>query len=373
MGLSASSLTGLNNTGFFADAGNRSSFLKGLISLDKDNGKADGSIFKNSFKDDSKLMDSYNGAINGDENAEKAFFDELIKKAKETKNSETVIEPEKQNTVKTDMSNLKNMFNNFFNEQSLKVKDVNSINDIALQSTLDFMDNGAVDSSFDGIYTQLKQDFINSHPAQAQDKVSKTDNDYTQSKASNDDGFNTNPVSSSQSSRVKGGNNARNLAEEDYSSVGNEKIDIKDFDDMLKFVLKWEGGYSDDADDSGGATKWGITHAAYESYMNDKNADVRNMTKDQMKEIYKNNYYIASGADKIEDKKLALAVFDTAVNMGVGRAKQLLKQSDGDFNKFMNLRKDKYREFASHGNQGKFLAGWLNRANDLEKNAQAMA
>ena len=37
----------------------------------------------------------------------------------------------------------------------------------------------------------------------------------------------------------------------------------------------------------------------------------------EAEDIYYNNYYKASGADKIENPRLALYVFDTAVNMGL--------------------------------------------------------
>ena len=50
------------------------------------------------------------------------------------------------------------------------------------------------------------------------------------------------------------------------------------------------------------------------------------MTEDEMQDIYYKNYYKASGADKIDNPRLSMYVFDTAVNMGVSVAKELYKK-----------------------------------------------
>lgn len=65
-----------------------------------------------------------------------------------------------------------------------------------------------------------------------------------------------------------------------------------------------------------------------------------------MRDIYYNNYYKASGADQLENPQLGLYTFDTAVNMGVGIAKDLLKQSGGSLDTFEKLRRDKYQSYA---------------------------
>ena len=88
---------------------------------------------------------------------------------------------------------------------------------------------------------------------------------------------------------------------------------------MVKFVLAREGGYVNDPTDKGGETNRGITHATYDSYRRSKGL---HMTDEEMHEIYYNNYYKASGADKIENPRLAMYVFDTAVLHGVYGAKQ---------------------------------------------------
>ena len=60
-------------------------------------------------------------------------------------------------------------------------------------------------------------------------------------------------------------------------------------------------------------------------------------------------------------------MFDTAVNMGVSRAKTFLQESNGNTDKFIQLRRAKYEEFVkAKPSQKKFLKGWLNILNSLE-------
>ena len=147
-----------------------------------------------------------------------------------------------------------------------------------------------------------------------------------------------------------------------YSSVSNSS----DFNKMLGFVLRMEGGYANNPYDRGGATNKGITHKTYDSYRKSKGLptqSVRNISDAEVRDIYYRNYYLASGADKIKDRRLALVLFDTAVNMGVSAAKKLLNESGGDYNRFNQLRRSRYQRIASKGGQKRFLKGWLNRTN----------
>lgn len=142
------------------------------------------------------------------------------------------------------------------------------------------------------------------------------------------------------------------------------------FYNALKFVLSKEGGYSNHPNDSGGETNKGITHKTYDAYRKSQNLRVRSVkfiTNKEVEDIYYNQYYKASGADKIKDPKLAAVVFDTSVNMGIGRAKTILNQSNGDVSRYLDLRLEKYKEFAeAKPSQKVFLKGWNNRVNDLK-------
>ena len=108
------------------------------------------------------------------------------------------------------------------------------------------------------------------------------------------------------------------------------KMMDKNFDKMLQFVLKPEGGYINDPNDLGGETNKGITYKTYNAYRKSKNLPARSVKyiiDSEVKEIYYNNYYKAVGADKIKKTKLAAIMFDTAVNMGVSKAKTFLQKS----------------------------------------------
>lgn len=144
----------------------------------------------------------------------------------------------------------------------------------------------------------------------------------------------------------------------------------KNFEKGLKFVLAREGGYSNHPNDSGGETNKGITHKTYDTYRKSQGLptrSVKDIIDKEVKEIYYNNYYKASGADKVGDPKLSTVVFDTAVNMGVSRAKTMLEKSNGNVDKYLALRQDKYKEFVqAKQSQKVFLQGWQNRVKDLD-------
>jgi len=85
------------------------------------------------------------------------------------------------------------------------------------------------------------------------------------------------------------------------------------FDRAFKIVIGHEGGYVNDPDDPGGETKFGISK---ESYLE---LDIKNLTLDQAKEIYKRDYWDRLALDMIKSSTVANEMFDTAVNMGVHR------------------------------------------------------
>jgi lysozyme family protein len=129
------------------------------------------------------------------------------------------------------------------------------------------------------------------------------------------------------------------------------------FEKAVAFVLTWEGGYSDDPDDAGSETNFGISKRAY------PHLDIKNLTKEEAINIYFNDYWLKAGCDALEDK-LATIVFDTAVNLGVSRAKGFLTDTT-DWRDYLISRIARYNEIAKLGNNIKFLRGWLNRTISL--------
>ena len=102
------------------------------------------------------------------------------------------------------------------------------------------------------------------------------------------------------------------------------------FDSALAHVLRFEGGYSDHPSDPGGATNRGITKAVLESFRGRPvtKAEVRALARDEAADIYRRNYWFAAACDRLPDG-LDLAVFDCAVNQGVGRAARYLQKAAG--------------------------------------------
>ena len=132
----------------------------------------------------------------------------------------------------------------------------------------------------------------------------------------------------------------------------------KKFKQCLDFVLTCEGGYSKHPNDLGGETNFGITSRTYLDYRKSKGLSprsVKEISMDEIEDIYYKKYYLASGADKIGDFRLALLHFDTAVNMGVIRAKNFLTLSHSKYDEYLKLRKEKYIEFAKVPTQKCFL------------------
>ena len=92
------------------------------------------------------------------------------------------------------------------------------------------------------------------------------------------------------------------------------------FDKIIEFTLKYEGGYVNDPDDPGGETRFGISKRSY------PNVDIKNLTIEEAKKIYKRDYYDAVDFG-IMDEKTKNALFDTAVNCGVGTARKFYTAS----------------------------------------------
>ena len=128
------------------------------------------------------------------------------------------------------------------------------------------------------------------------------------------------------------------------------------FDKALKFVLKWEGGYSNDLRDPGGETKYGISKRSYPKL------DISKLTLKQAKEIYYQNYWLKAGCDKLP-YPFNIVVFDTAVNMGRRRANEFLNAYN-DWRDYLLKRLYTYSKFK----QAKlYFRGWANRTLDLYK------
>jgi lysozyme family protein len=101
------------------------------------------------------------------------------------------------------------------------------------------------------------------------------------------------------------------------------------FDQALTWVLEYEGGFSNDPHDPGGATMWGIIQREYDTYRKAKRElpqSVSHISIAERDEIYRKNYWDVMDCDDLPAGIDACA-FDAAVNSGPGRAKQWLAAS----------------------------------------------
>lgn len=92
------------------------------------------------------------------------------------------------------------------------------------------------------------------------------------------------------------------------------------FDIAFDRLMGNEGGYVNDPADPGGETNWGVSKRSY------PNVDIKNLTREQAKEIYRRDFW-----DVVGDINPALKfqVFDFAVNSGVQTALRKLQTAVG--------------------------------------------
>ena len=170
-------------------------------------------------------------------------------------------------------------------------------------------------------------------------------------------------------------------------------------EDTAKFIKEREGGYSNHKNDKGGCTMKGITIAVYRKHFGSSKTcnDLRNITDEQWKSIFKKDYWDKWKADEIQNKSIAKLVVDWSFNSGcygfyypqdVLGTKRSCAATAADikainsypnqrelFDKLWNRRKQHYIALSKKDGQSDFLKGWLNRLNALKysDNPQAKA
>ena len=169
------------------------------------------------------------------------------------------------------------------------------------------------------------------------------------------------------------------------------------FEKIFDYLLKVEGGYTDDKHDKGGKTKYGITEEDARDF--GYKGDMQDLTKDFTKNIYMKKYYLGNKLDKVVNDKVALSVCDFIVNGGAWGAKKaqaalnelgfdlrvdgilgeksLAALNEVDENKFLEKYHDLQRRYyrvlaANKPSQKKFLTGWLNRVDKKENYLKEM-
>lgn len=134
------------------------------------------------------------------------------------------------------------------------------------------------------------------------------------------------------------------------------------FRTALSFTLKWEGGFVNHPKDPGGATNYGITQATYDSWRKRQGLPpkpVREITLEEAEAIYRTRYWDSLPARYAEkDLPLALALFDYAVNGGLGAASRALAAVGEDWRGIVAYR---LQHLASLSTFPTFGRGWTRR------------
>lgn len=158
---------------------------------------------------------------------------------------------------------------------------------------------------------------------------------------------------------------------------------------LKPIILKWEGGWSNDSNDSGGCTMKGVTIGTYRAYFGKSKTcnDLRKISDSQWDSIFIHKYWNKWSADAIKNQSIANLLVDwiwTSGVYGIKYPQQVLGvTSDGIvgpktiaainnypnqkelFQKLWNRRK-KHFESIGKGKNAKFLRGWLNRLADFK-------
>lgn len=101
--------------------------------------------------------------------------------------------------------------------------------------------------------------------------------------------------------------------------------------ELIPFILHYEGGYVNNPNDKGGATNKGITIATYRAYYGRTKTinDLKNLTMTEWKHIFKTGYWDKCRGDDIRDQSIANMLVDFAWHSGVVTAVKKIQKIVG--------------------------------------------
>ena len=160
------------------------------------------------------------------------------------------------------------------------------------------------------------------------------------------------------------------------------------FQAALAFTLSAEGADTNDPNDPGGLTRFGISQSRHPE------VDVSNLSLAQAQRIYLREYWQPLHGDQLP-RELAFVLFDTAVNVGIARAVSMLqtalgveidgvigsrtiaaasRQNKQALSRFLARRASHYLELAEFKPRfRRYIQGWLVRCFDVHAAAMELA
>lgn len=137
-------------------------------------------------------------------------------------------------------------------------------------------------------------------------------------------------------------------------------------DDLLDDIIRREGGFVDDPQDLGGATKYGITQKTLSDFLGRAATrdEVRDLTESTAREIYRANY-AQPFAIYASDGPLHGLLVDSAVQHGVSRVKGWVAQG-ATYAAVLRRRIEFYGEIiTARPANAKFAKGWMRRIGEF--------
>ena len=167
---------------------------------------------------------------------------------------------------------------------------------------------------------------------------------------------------------------------------------LSNFPASLALVLQAEGGFVNHPRDPGGMTNLGVTRNVWKEWVKHEvdEAEMRSLTPELVTPLYKARYWDACKCDDLP-RGVDYCVFDSAVNMGSGRAAKLLQAALGvtadgaigratiaaataadpvELLEAFSLGKEAF--YQSLPTFGVFGKGWLNRVAHVQDAAEGM-